>query len=103
MQTTLNKIKKLEQLIVSSNTTDNVIDITIDKILKREKTKLKNQIHNLNTQLKEFEKKYNLGSEKFEIDYKNGKLGDNIDFIEWSATIDMMNNAVKQLDILESK
>ena len=82
---------------------DNVIDITIDKIIRREITKLKNQIQDLNTQLKEFEKKYNLDTKTFKIAYENGRLGDSTDYIEWSATIDMITNAKEELAILEGK
>ena len=103
MNTTLNKIKRLEQLIATNSPVDNVIDITIEKILNREISKLKNQILDLRNQINNFEKKYNLDTNKFKIDFENGHLGDNTDYIEWSATIDMVNNAEKQLAILEGK
>ncbi len=57
--------------------------------------KLKNQIKDLKTQLNEFENKYDFNSKRFKIDYENGQLGDMADFVEWSATIEMLNNAKK--------
>ena len=103
MPTTLNKIKRLERLIATNPSIDNVIDITIEKILNREISRLKQKIHSLRNQIKNFEKIYNFNSNKFEIDFDNGRLGDSTDYIEWSATIDMLKNAEKQLTILEGK
>ena len=77
------------------NNSSYIMQTTLDK--------LKNQIKDLKTQLNEFENKYDFNSKRFKIDYENGQLGDNADFVEWSATIEMLNNAKKQLAVLEGE
>ncbi|MBI4645329.1 MAG: hypothetical protein HY738_01745 [Bacteroidia bacterium] len=103
MPATLDKIKRLEHLIARNSLSDNVLDITLDKIIAREALKLKHKIRLLKLQIKEFEKKYKIDSEKLKHDFESGNAGDNIDFIEWTATLDMLNNAEVQLAVLQEK
>ena len=37
-----------------------------------------------------FEEKYGMNSEEFNRRYEAGTLGDDMDYVEWSATIDML-------------
>lgn len=37
-----------------------------------------------------FEEKYGMNSEEFNRCYETGTLGDDMDYVEWSATIDML-------------
>ena len=99
--TTLEKIKRLEEyLSMGSSTVDPVIDIALDKLLKREITRMSELKTRLTDQLKEFEKKYSLSSPEFYARYESGQMGDEMDFVEWAATVEMLTNVEKQMDLL---
>ena len=38
----------------------------------------------------EFEEKYGLNSEEFCRRYEKGAMGDDMDYVEWSASVDML-------------
>jgi len=57
----------------------------------------------LGDQLKEFENKYSLNSLDFYTRYKKGAMGDDMDFIEWVATVEMVENAEKRLALLNKE
>ena len=52
---------------------------------------------NLAGQIADFEDKYNMKSASFEKRYQSGELGDEMDYIEWSSTLDMLKNVKKRL------
>lgn len=98
---TLEKVRRLEQYFAAdSSSTDPVVDRTIEKLLQREKSRLKMLQTNLNGQITDFENKYNMKSGSFEKRYESGELGDEIDYIEWSSTLDMLKNIEKRLRLL---
>jgi hypothetical protein len=35
--------------------------------------------------------------------YENGEMGDSMDFVEWSSTIEMLANADKKMALLETE
>lgn len=47
-----------------------------------------------------FEEKYGISSEEFNRRYEAGKMGDDMDYVEWSATIDMLAGIEKKEGIL---
>ncbi len=49
----------------------------------------------LENQIKYFEKKYSMNTPDFYSNFEVGKLGDDIDFIEWAATYEMIKNETK--------
>src|SRR3972149_7938692 len=90
MQQTLSKVKKLEKFI-QKHGEDTVISQTIVKMLEYKIQKFDEQIKKLNKELKKFERIYKKKSEVFSKEFNDGKLGDNIDFIEWSSLFKMRN------------
>jgi len=102
MSTVLSKVKRLEEYIASTNASsmDRVLELTIDKLLERETSRLISQKARLEQQLAEFERKYSLDSEEFYEKFERGELGDTMDFVEWSATYEMVTNLRRQLSIL---
>lgn len=44
---------------------------------------------------------YQLNSQDFYSRYEKGEFGDEIDFIEWASTIEMIANVDKRLALLE--
>lgn len=103
MMTTIEKVKRLQQyLAADSSTVDPVLDMAIDKLLAREIERVRKLKNRLTAQLAEFEDHYELNSENFYARYEKGEMGDSMDFVEWSATVEMLTNAEKQITLLET-
>jgi len=100
---TLEKIKLLEKYITTdvSVAADPVVEMAIEKLLRREILRMDELRQQLLKQRSEFEEKYELSSEEFCKRYEKGKMGDDIDYIEWSATIDMLSGIEERLSLLQ--
>jgi hypothetical protein len=98
----MTKVKRLEEYVASTDASarDRVLELTIDKLLDRETSRLISQKARLEQQLAGFERKYRLNSDEFYEKFERGELGDAMDFIEWSATYEMVANLRRQLSIL---
>ena len=101
MQDTLEKVRRLEQyLSVDSSIIDPIFDRIIDKLLERESKRMVEIKSRLTKQLKEFETHYSLQSDVFYNRYENGEMGDETDFMEWAATMEMLANIDRRLTLL---
>jgi uncharacterized protein with HEPN domain len=88
--TVLEKIKILERYVaIDPSMIDPVVEMAIDKLLKRETTRMGDMHLRINDQIAAFEAKYTMTSENFRSRYDAGSIGDDMDFIEWAATLDM--------------
>ena len=104
MLTTLEKVKQLEQYVaLGSSTIDPILDMTISKLLTREFNRMVELKTRLANQLREFEEQYALKSEVFYERYENGEMGDDMDFVEWAATVEMVANVDRRLALLETE
>jgi len=102
--TILEKVRKLEQYITIDNgTADPVLDLAIDKILAREIERLEQLRDGLSTQLSEFERTYNMDSHTQYQRYEQGELGDAMDFMEWAATTEMVENVNRRLQFITNE
>jgi len=100
--TILEKVKLLERYIaVDVTTTDPVIELAIEKLLKREAARMHELKQRLLKQEAEFEEKYGLKSEEFYRRYEKGMMGDDMDYVEWSATVDMLSRIEKRMSMLQ--
>jgi hypothetical protein len=98
MLTTLEKVKHLEQYLgLEHPLGDPVLDRTITKLLLWESTKMEALQTRLSAQIKEFEQHYYLPSAEFYTRYEQGDMGDEMDFMEWASTIEMLANVEKRL------
>lgn len=101
--TVLDKVKQLENYIRASNgQADELIDLTLDKLIAREKAKLEEWLAHLKPQLQEFETQYGLESADFYQRYERGEMGDDLDFVEWASVYDMFLHSQEQLKTLHS-
>jgi hypothetical protein len=100
--TILEKVKLLERYIaVDVAAIDPVMELTIEKLLKREASRMDELKQRLLMQKTEFEEKYGLNSEEFFRRYEKGAMGDDMDYVEWSATVDMLAGIEKRLSLLQ--
>jgi hypothetical protein len=101
MLTTLDKVRRLEQyLAIDNSTVDPVLDTTLDKLLVREQARILELKASLLAQCALFEQRYALDSKDFYQRYEAGQMGDETDFIEWAATLDMLTNLETRLTLL---
>jgi len=102
--TILEKVKLLERYIaVDVAAIDPVMELAIEKLLKREASRMDELKQRLLRQKTEFEKKYGLESEEFCGRYEKGAMGDEMDYVEWSATVDMLAGIEKRLSLLQQE
>jgi len=100
--TILNKIKLLEEYVsVDASVIDPVVELAIEKLLKREASRMNELRRHLLEQKTEFEEKYGISSEEFNKLYEKGMMGDEMDYVEWSATVDMLSGIEKRLSVLQ--
>lgn len=103
MSTVLEKVKRLEQYVAADeNAIDQVVEQTLDKLLERETSRLENVKARLETQIAAFEHTYNMPTREFYPRFEQGELGDAMDFFEWSATFEMLQNLEKRLTLLDA-
>jgi len=96
--TTLEKIQRLERYLanfVPEN--EPAIDTAIDKLLNREELRLQQLLETLRAQITGFEAQCGMSSDTFIRRFNNGELGDDMDYQEWSATLEMLANAERHL------
>ena len=104
MTAVLEKMQRLEQYIQLTNGhVDQVLESTIDKLLDRERQRLFRQQARLKSQIANFEARYGWTSDEFHPRFERGELGDDMDFIEWSATIEMVENLQRTIKLLSEE
>jgi len=70
-------------------------------IIDYEIGEIKKGIINIQIDLKNFEKKYNLSTENFYKNFESGKLGDQKDYMIWAGIYEMLLQNEKRLMELE--
>jgi len=70
-------------------------------IIEYETSQLKKAIVNIQLDLKNFEKKYQMSSKDFYQKFKAGEFGDDEDFIIWAGIYEMLGQNQKRLADLE--
>jgi uncharacterized protein with HEPN domain len=101
MQQTLSKVKTLEKFI-RKHGEDAFISQTIAKLLEYKLQEYDEKVKRLSKDLKKFERIYKKDSSVFFKEFKEGRLGDNMDFIEWSSLYQMRNRLLQEKTELES-
>ena len=100
----LENVKILERYVsADANAVDPVVEMTIEKLLKREASRMTDLKERLLRQKRSFEEKYGLGSDEFYRRYQCGTLGDAMDYMEWAATVDMLSGIENRLTLLQKE
>lgn len=100
---TLQKLRCLEAYVASdSMSADAVLDSSLSKLLIREQMRMQRLAQRLRLELQQFEAAYSLFSDEFYARYSQGEIGDEMDFIEWAATVEMLADAERRMMLLSA-
>lgn len=102
MKRTLLKVKKLEKFIEKYGE-DSFVSQSISKMLDYKIKEYGEEIKRLNKELRMFERTYGMKSLVFYRKFSEGRLGDNMDFIEWSSIYQMHKHLLGKKVELEGK
>jgi hypothetical protein len=93
----LKQLQLLQRLIQKDEEQDEVVEVTVAKLVSYELNKLKERQSQIGKRLATFEERYGLTTEEFQQKFRHGTLGDATDFFEWSALADMHEEVTQQL------
>lgn len=77
-----------------------VMDRTLDKLLAYEREQSKAQLGELQVDLAEFERRYQMSSADFYRRFCTGQTDDRMDYVEWASLIQMTDNLQARLRVL---
>jgi len=75
-------------------------EIMFSKFIDYQINRIKREILLMQIDLKQYEEKYNLSSDKFYEQFENGQLGDSKDFMLWSGIYEMQMSCKQKLQEL---
>lgn len=93
------KAKTLEKL-AELGIEDRVLDQTLTKLLDYAVEKHRDDLDEINTELRALEKEFEMPSEQFYKKFHRGELGDAEPFFRWDALIEMHRRVDQRLSIL---
>ena len=102
MEETLSKVRNLGNFI-QKHGDDPFISRTITKMLEYKIQQYDEEIKRLNKDLERFEGTYHKESSGFFEEFKEGRAGDAMDFIEWASIYQMRNRLFERKAELEGK
>ena len=91
----LEKLQLLQALLQSEEMGDDVTESTISKLLNYQIEKLRERQRHIREKLAAFEERYSLNTDEFSRRFREGRMGDEMDFFEWSA-LDDINQELSQ-------
>ncbi len=96
---TQNTLKSLQTLYQQGYRSE-VVDKAVAKIVALEIEQAEQTLSDLETRLAECEKRHQMTSKKFFQRFQTGELGDDAEYVEWSAFIEMKDATLSRLEIL---
>lgn len=81
----------------------NLLGMALNKLVALEFSKTKRELREIETRILEFEKKYEMSSERFEKKFHTGAADDSVDSMEWISFIDMKKAILQRLELLREK
>jgi hypothetical protein len=97
---TLRRLRVLEQLY-ERGYQDEVVDLTVGKLLDRQIQKDESQLASLAADLQVFERQHSMTSEDFDTQYNLGQAGDSADAFEWHTLYKMYGRLAEHLRLLK--
>jgi hypothetical protein len=96
---TAERLHALAELYQQGQASD-LMDRTLEKLLRHEAEQCQDQLRQLQTDLAEFEQRYHLSSPEFYRQFQAGQTSDAMDYVEWASLIQMADNLEKRLRLL---
>ena len=93
----LKKLQFLQELVEKEEVGDEVMEATVSKLLSYELEKLRGRQSQIREKLTAFEERYSLRTDEFCQRFREGKMGDEMDFFEWSALADIHQEISQRL------
>lgn len=93
----LKNLQLLQELIRAEEVGDEVTEVTITKLLSYELEKLRGRQNQIRERLTAFEEGYKLKTDEFVRKFREGTMGDAMDFFEWAALADMYHEISQRL------
>ena len=79
-----------------------IVDSTLSKLINIQIARYHSNIEQINTELQEFEKKFDMSSEECYRRFESGELGDGGDFFEWIGLYENILLYKKRIEMLEA-
>lgn len=98
----LNQLQVLKTISKQGAYSD-IFVISLRNVFLEEIKNIEQEIQEIEIDLQTFEQEYKLSSQQFYQQFKKGKLGDEIDFVEWSAFYQMWYSLQERLNLLKSQ
>lgn len=95
------RVQTLEKLYAQGQISD-VIDLALEKLLAYELGETRQQLAQLEQDLTEFERRYDLSSETFYARFQAGEMGDAMDFVDWASLHQMAERLRQRIRLLEA-
>jgi len=99
---TLRRLRVLEKLY-ERGYQDEVVDLTVGKLMDRQIQKDELQLASLAADLKVFEQQHGMASADFDTQYNIGKAGDSADAFEWHTLYNMYRRLAEHLRLLKTE
>jgi hypothetical protein len=96
---TAERLHALAELYRQGQASD-LMERTLEKLLRHEAERSVAELEQLQADLADFERRYNLSSDEFYRRYQAGDMGDEMDFVEWASLVQMVHNLENRLDLL---
>ena len=93
------RLKTLARLYQQGQASE-VMDRTLDKLLTYEREQSQAQLRELQVDLAELERRYQMSSADFYRRFRTGQTDDRMDYVEWASLIQMADNLQKRLQVL---
>ncbi len=93
----LSKLELIKEIYPDQAELDQILGKILDISLSQHRLRLKHYEQDL----REFEQRYEMNSEKFYQRFAAGELGDEIDFFEWSGLYELRQDILNKIHRLE--
>jgi len=98
-RTTAQRLHILSQIYEEGQASE-LMDRTLEKLFTYEAEQCQRQLAQLESDLANFETKYNMSSDDFYQQFQAGQTDDRLDYVEWASLIQMRHNLKKRLELL---
>lgn len=99
---TLQRLRALEHLY-EQGYQDQVIDLTVHKLLEQQVQKEEAQLADLASELNAYEERFTMSSAHFFEKYQAGEMGDDADVFEWQVLYKMYQRLYNEINFLKAQ